>query len=178
MFLNQILIEIDSLDSEERLYVYENLQDILTENEELLFQGAANGKLKIHKNKGEIFVHGDIKCRLIMNCSRCLEEFTYKVEESFMYLLKPLSNNLYKGESSIKNNEMDVTWYDGETIDAGELFLGQIILNLPLQGLCSKKCRGLCSTCGINLNQYKCECVQESTAKPFASLKDILKSSP
>ncbi|HLC21226.1 MAG TPA: DUF177 domain-containing protein [Candidatus Methylomirabilis sp.] len=37
-----------------------------------------------------------------------------------------------------------------------------VLLNLPLQPLCRAECRGLCSRCGVNLNETSCQCrVQE-----------------
>ena len=37
----------------------------------------------------------------------------------------------------------------------------EIILDIPLQVLCSTNCRGLCGVCGQDLNQKRCACKEK-----------------
>jgi uncharacterized protein len=39
------------------------------------------------------------------------------------------------------------------------LIAEQVILALPTQPLCAESCRGLCASCGANLNRESCCCV-------------------
>ena len=46
---------------------------------------------------------------------------------------------------------------------------------LPFAPLCGKDCKGLCQTCGENLNERTCECKNERIDPRFESLKDLFK---
>jgi uncharacterized protein len=43
-------------------------------------------------------------------------------------------------------------------IDVSEDVREEIILGFPLKVLCGSHCKGLCKTCGANLNNEKCKC--------------------
>ena len=47
--------------------------------------------------------------------------------------------------------------------------------HLPMQILCKEDCKGLCKTCGINLNtnEKDCTCSNYNEDSPFASLRNM-----
>ena len=54
-----------------------------------------------------------------------------------------------------------------------------LLLELPLVPLCDEECRGLCPSCGANLNEGPCGCAREGEGggddappSPFSVLKD------
>ena len=73
-----------------------------------------------------------------VTCGRCLEEFKVPIDKEL---------TLY----------YQVTALD-ETIDLDPDIREEIILDYPLQPLCKSDCRGLCVTCGKNLNEGGCSC--------------------
>jgi uncharacterized metal-binding protein YceD (DUF177 family) len=48
--------------------------------------------------------------------------------------------------------------FDGHTVDLRPLVRELLILQLPMKTLCSESCKGLCLTCGGNVNDGKCSC--------------------
>lgn len=48
--------------------------------------------------------------------------------------------------------------FDGETVDLRGLLREQLILSLPMTRLCTPDCKGLCLTCGENINRAECHC--------------------
>jgi uncharacterized protein len=42
-------------------------------------------------------------------------------------------------------------------LDLGPFIHDKAILSIPLKPLCSEKCKGLCTICGVNLNETTCE---------------------
>lgn len=72
-------------------------------------------------------------------------------------------------------------FYDGDELDCSKLVEELVVLNIPFSTLCSESCKGLCIKCGINLNNSKCNCLEErkldksdkDTHKPFEKLKDL-----
>ena len=63
-----------------------------------------------------------------------------------------------------------------EVIDAQDELRELLLLDHPLSYLCSEKCKGLCPSCGINLNEKSCKCKAEPDLpkSPFAELKNRL----
>ena len=50
----------------------------------------------------------------------------------------------------------------------------EISLNLPLRFLCQTDCKGLCGTCGANLNNEKCNCDNDKIDERFLMLRQLL----
>jgi len=69
-------------------------------------------------------------------------------------------------KEELSAQELDLDVYSGETVDLEALVREQIILLAPLKPLCSEGCRGLCPTCGVNLNQETCSCKVENASSP------------
>lgn len=70
-------------------------------------------------------------------CSLCLEEF----------------NNLFEKDFTL---HYDIKGLETVTIDSD--VRDEIILDHPIRILCKPDCRGLCPSCGANLNQGPCGC--------------------
>jgi uncharacterized protein len=58
-------------------------------------------------------------------------------------------------------------------VDLTELARDAVLLELPLVPLCVEDCAGLCPTCGVNLNDTACDCVQETKDPRWAALEDL-----
>ncbi len=56
------------------------------------------------------------------------------------------------------------------TVDLEPLAREALTLDLPLAPLCSPDCRGLCSTCGADLNQGDCGCPPADADARWAAL--------
>ena len=56
-------------------------------------------------------------------------------------------------------------------------FRGELIDLAPLAPLCAADCRGLCPTCGADLNQGGCGCVPD-TVDPRWTALDVLRGDP
>ncbi|HBG47552.1 MAG TPA: hypothetical protein DDW94_11280 [Deltaproteobacteria bacterium] len=149
-----------------------------------VFDGLAGGKLyfsfsspvaahlEISKKGRSIFVSGEIKTGIHLNCSRCLKDFDYPFDADFASYYERGAEP--EKEKELKAADMDVNYISGDTLDTSELLLGQISLELPMQPLCSTECKGLCPRCGADLNLGDCGCGRdEKTDSKFAKLKDF-----
>jgi uncharacterized protein len=96
--------------------------------------------IKLLENLKKIEIEIEINGSLLLNCDRCLEQFSYNMK----------INNIDIYELDEFDNEIDL---DKETIE-------NIILFLPSKYLCKEDCKGLCPNCGTNLNKDKCFCNQ------------------
>ncbi|MBN1623071.1 MAG: DUF177 domain-containing protein [Clostridia bacterium] len=105
--------------------------------------------LKIEYIEGMIIVSGVVSGTYHAVCGRCLadidEKFNIELHENFMH-------------ASDTNNDSDDYNYEGWHIDLASPLIDNILLDLPSVMLCREDCRGLCISCGKNLNDGDCSC--------------------
>ena len=87
---------------------------------------------------GGALVEGKVGTRLAGNCGRCLEPANREVENSRVCLFYELP----------EEDEMDIS----EDVRA------ELLVELPMNLLCSDECLGLCPHCGANRNLKDCGC--------------------
>lgn len=102
----------------------------------------------------------------IFNCDRCLNEFTKNHSFSFEYVL------VRKTDSQDIPDDFIVV--SDNSLDLDELVTSEIFLYLPAKILCSDNCKGLCQTCGKNLNEGLCDCNNATIDPRLEKLKDFL----
>ncbi len=117
-------------------------------------------------NAGDrLLAEGRVKGEVRLECSRCLTEycanFSVDLKESFCH----------KGQCE---GEEDVLEFVGDKIDIAAAINQSLHLWVPIKNLCSEDCRGLCSKCGVNLNEASCDCTKEGIDPRLAVLKDYL----
>lgn len=64
-----------------------------------------------------------------------------------------------------------------DQVDLEPLAREALTLDLPLAPLCSPDCRGLCPTCGADLNAGDCDCPPAAADPRWAAL-DVLRTEP
>jgi len=76
--------------------------------------------------------------------------------------------------ASFELDEIDAEPFDGKTIDLDPVVREQVLLALPVTVLCREDCRGLCATCGQDLNEADCgHSANKEVDVRLAKLKDI-----
>ena len=63
--------------------------------------------------------------------------------------------------------------YSGKTIDLAPALREQILLAVPPSPVCDEACKGLCPTCGKDLNAGDCGCEKTTLDPRWAALKSI-----
>ena len=86
------------------------------------------------------------------------------------HALRPLVRALSDEEDD--NGEFVVV--PDDQLDLDQLLTEDILLDVPSKFLCSPGCKGLCPTCGKNLNQGPCGCERDTVDPRLAVLKDLL----
>jgi uncharacterized protein len=111
----------------------------------------------IFKDKDQFRLAGTVKTTLELACGRCLEPFTWPVDEAFDLRYQPQATGS-EGENAIEEDDLTTAFYENDTIDLGHLMHEQFLLSMPMKPLCSDACHGLCPICGTNLNRGACDC--------------------
>lgn len=106
------------------------------------------------KNKaGLVRLHLDISFSYTAGCDRCTKDCTNTYNVSF-------DRNL---ATRIEGEESDsILTVPGYKLDLDELCRDEVILNIPMKHLCAEDCKGICLSCGTNLNEGQCSCSQSN----------------
>ena len=99
---------------------------------------------------GRLELSATVSTKFLCTCDRCCGEFERDFECSFEEILKK--------ESERTDDSLDAVYFEGNSVDLGELVLNNIIVSFPSKLLCREDCRGLCPKCGKDLNQGECDC--------------------
>ena len=108
-----------------------------------------------------------------LECGRCLERYAVPLDHELDLFFLPRSAEPaeeQEDEVELSDREVVVGYYEGDRLDLGEVVREQLFLSLPLKRLCREDCRGLCPTCGKNLNAGDCGCPPPGGARGPASL--------
>jgi DUF177 domain-containing protein len=127
----------------------------------------------IFKDKQMFRLVGTVTTSLELLCSRCLEPFTMTVDQPFDLRYQPHAHNTGEGEREIEEDDLTTAFYDDEVIDLGQLMREQFYLALPMKPLCSDACKGLCPSCGTNLNRDTCTCERTWDDPRLAALRAL-----
>ena len=114
-----------------------------------------------------VFVRGTLRTTVRLACRRCLSPVERRVDETvdLLYL------------DRVEEEELDGEVYRlperGDELDLAAAVREHLLLDMPEYGLCSEECRGLCPTCGANLNEGTCDCVPQAAPSAWDALKTI-----
>jgi uncharacterized protein len=112
--------------------------------------------------EGAVVVAGTARAPWRGECRRCLRpvegEVATTVDE--LFVTDPVDGETYP--------------ISGDHIDLEPMAREAVVLGLPLAPLCRPDCKGLCPTCGADLNQGPCGC-PPATADPRWAALDALR---
>lgn len=132
-----------------------------------------SARLKISKVDSEVMVKGEVVADVKLRCSRCLMDFSHKLDIPVDVVYHPLDELKGEERHEVIGEELDIDFYSEEEMNLITLMKEQIILNIPMKPLCSDLCRGICFKCGKNLNAGDCSCTENETGSRFVVLKNL-----
>ena len=132
------------------------------------------GPVRLMNTNAGILVQGQLAGEATLACARCLEPVTVPLEFEIEELFLP-TIDLLTGRSVAPEEEDQALWIDEHHIlDLTEVVRQNALLAAPLNAVCRETCRGLCPTCGQNLNEGPCDCEPEPDPR-WGPLTDLLK---
>ena len=110
-----------------------------------------------------VTAHFTVSAEAHLTCTRCLTEWdettTAKGDQVYRRVPDEDGYGIVDGEIDISGPAQD-----------------ELALSLPIVPLCKPGCKGLCPTCGTDLNTEPCDGHGEDPDSPFAVLKDLFDS--
>ena len=101
---------------------------------------------------GALMLEGSADTTLELVCDRCLKPFRQE-------LRLPVSTLLAETLEDEENDE--IVLLEDCAVDLDEVFTTALVLSMDSKHVCSEDCKGLCATCGANLNEGPCGCRKE-----------------
>jgi len=132
-------------------------------------------------NTGRLIVaSGNLEGTMELECGRCLKRFPMLVSAEIQEFhkihqpLAPMATEQEEVEDIEELAEETPELWEGILFDLGELIRQSLFIGIPLRPLCEEECKGLCPTCGTNLNEGRCDCEPVNNS-PLAALGELLK---
>ena len=119
-------------------------------------------EMKLESVAEGVLVTANVLSEAVGECGRCLDEVVFDIDENFVELFeyaedprqarkkeKKKSQRAKDADEAEKlDDEDELRQMDGDEIDLEGPIRDAIILNLPINPLCSPDCLGLCPDCG------------------------------
>lgn len=102
---------------------------------------------------------------MITNCARCMKEITVPVKFR-------ITEDIAKGNSEDYGD--DTVIISDNTFEIDDIVRDNFLVNIEGKYLCKEDCKGLCPTCGKDLNEGDCDCQKESIDPRWSALLDIM----
>jgi len=119
---------------------------------------------------GDASAHGVVETL----CMRCLNPATMQIDLHFRDEFHS-KIEVNTGVPLPKPDEEDPFYIsESHLVDLGEAIREYALLEMPMQPLCKPDCKGICPTCGADLNAEPCNCQSDQTDERFAALKALL----
>jgi uncharacterized protein len=149
----------------------EDLGDVLEDARPL---EPLRGRARLMRTPRSIFVRGSVSTRLGAECSRCLEDtvapIAFDVEAEYFPEIDVSTGHPLPAP----DDDLAFTIDASHELDLGEAIRQHVLLEMPMQTVCSEGCKGLCPRCGANLNAGPCDCPAEEVDDRLAPLRALL----
>jgi uncharacterized protein len=106
----------------------------------------------------DIRLRADFQGRFEVLCARCLEPVEHTLSEHLDLIFRPLGADAGSPERAISTSDAEIGYYQDGGLVLEDVLREQVLLSMPARILCREDCKGLCPSCGRNLNQEACAC--------------------
>jgi uncharacterized protein len=164
-----LTVDLGRLAREGRLRLEQDISpdDPLWNGLDVRFAGPVRVQVEAQRAVHDVLVRTRIDGAVQLECRRCLEPLTVKLAEDVsMYFRSGVPEDEAEAEEVYALPERG-------DLDLAPAVREQVALAVPRFTLCREDCRGLCPTCGTNLNQGECGCVVVEVDDRWAALRRI-----
>ena len=149
--------------------------------EDLRFE-AGRGTVTFKMVGEQAMATGELRTTARGVCARCLGEAVHPIRADvhlYYWPRKYRKDDPDGGTEEVQLDEPDCGYYEKDKIEPDEDLRQLLVVETPGILLCDEECKGLCSSCGANLNEGPCSCAGEVSNEPKgknASWKSQLKN--
>lgn len=133
------------------------------------------GSAVLLRTETGVLVTAQVRAKLIQICRRCLEpvlhEIEFELEEEFVPSID-IRTGLRLPIADKDSPELLID--EHHILDLTEVLRQHVVINGVGFGLCRPDCKGLCPTCGHNLNLGPCQCASTAIDPRLTVLSKLL----
>lgn len=127
-----------------------------------------------------VLIRGQLTGGIVLPCDRCTEDALVHLNHGFEFFEslseQPLTDS---DDDSFSDASGLIVWEQGTPLlDMAALCWEEFVLALPVKPLCREDCKGLCSSCGTNLNRAPCTCSPDEGDPRLAALRSLRINTP
>lgn len=142
---------------------------------ECVFDGPVTADVSLEREFDHFKARGRVRVPITLACGRCLVNYSAEIDSSFTIIYRKESDRhpVAEDETELSGDDLVAATYNGDEIDLTHEIEEQVAMEIPLKPLCSDGCKGLCPTCGTDMNTAPCSCSNEPVNLKFGALKDF-----
>lgn len=133
---------------------------------EFIFDAPVKLNCRLTNMGGIVKIDGHFKLDYKVKCSRCLKDIQSSLEAEL--------KEEFVREGQVEDDETYI--YNDKIIVLDKVLMDNILLNLPARQICRVDCKGLCPSCGVDLNVEKCNCYEEDIDPRMEALKNFFRN--
>ncbi len=120
--------------------------------------------------KGKARIDAEAVFVFTASCDRCLKPVEQKIPLVF-------SRQVWAPDAAADPAVYEEQpFMDGFVLDVEDLLISEIVTSWPMKILCKPDCKGICPTCGRDLNTGTCDCDSFVPDPRMAAIKDIFEA--
>lgn len=121
---------------------------------------------KVFSRAGIVTLSVTCDCEYVAPCDRC-------GCDTAKHYYVPIERILVSEKENAEDDE--IILLQDFKLDLYELCYTEIVLGMPSKHLCKEDCKGICQSCGKNLNDGPCGCATKTVDPRLAALADYFK---
>jgi uncharacterized protein len=118
-------------------------------------------------------VKGTVAFEVNGECCRCLAAVRQLLEAEVKVLIQRREAGADLLEATAEEDDVEIVDPGAKVVDLTGRVRDAVALELPLTVYCREDCKGLCSSCGQDLNAGECGCSQERTDPRWEALAGL-----
>jgi uncharacterized protein len=144
------------------------------EVKDVSWQGPVEWTGELQRFGRDVICRGTARAGVVQPCSRCLRDVDIDLEAETTFTFVPKSAQDVEGEEvEVESQDPDFYVYQEGRLTLRDPVRDSLIMTIPLQPVCREDCKGLCSTCGADLNEGACDCAQEAFDPRWEALTQL-----
>lgn len=135
------------------------------------FFDKVNVVLSLHKLHNQIILETRLKLKAHFDCDRCNASYDVQLNADYKMVY------LFGRAAEREEDALNVVYLpiDASSIKLDDDIRDYAMLAIPMKKLCKEDCKGLCPTCGKNLNDGPCDCEFTNIDDRWISLQELKK---
>ncbi len=168
------VIEIDNLSQTPKEFAARfGSSELEFDDDGLTLKSAVEVAGEASLKNSEVRLRGTVTAEIEVGCDRCLTGVPKSVRQSFDAAFIPVTEDVQQPSVELAADDLSVGIYEGNVFDLREFAREQLLLSLDTRTLCREDCKGLCPTCGVDLNAEACACEREEVDPRWAALAQL-----